>query len=104
MKACTYFFNTTLAGAYNKKLLGLLILCFVAYSFCITRTVVAVNDRKDLRADIRDTQTRVAELEINYFALAGTIDMTKAYETGFVESTGSAFVYTNPPQEAVAVR
>lgn len=96
--------NKTLSGSYNKRLLGLLGLCFVAYSFCITRTVMAVNDRKDLRADIRETQTRVAELEINYFALAGSIDMDKARAAGFVEATGSAFVYTHPAAETVAVR
>ena len=76
---------------------------FVLYSFFIARSVVAINQRKALSVQIRDAQSRVSDLEIQYFNLAGSIDTTKATELGFVESKTPTFVYTNPAPETVAL-
>jgi hypothetical protein len=100
----TGFIKNTFSGSWNRHLLTGLVVLFGLYSFFIARTVVAVNQRKDVRAEIRDTQTRVSDLEIKYFNLASNIDMQKATELGFIDSQTPTFAYTKPAAETVAVR
>lgn len=86
--------RTIFSGSLNKTLLIALVAMFGVYSFFIARTVVAVNQRKDIRTDIRDLQAKVSDLEITYFNLTSGIDMAKASELGFVESSTTTFAYT----------
>ncbi len=91
------------SGAYNGRLLGGVLGLFAVYSFFIVSTVVAINQRKDLRNEIRTSQANVSNLEIKYFALASNINEHKAQELGFITSETPSFVYTSPLPEKVAL-
>ena len=84
------------SGSANKALLIMLVLCFVSYSCLIARTVVSINNRKDIATQVQDAQANLAATEIKYFSMASTIDMTKAQSLGFVDSQTPDFAYTNP--------
>lgn len=103
MNTIAYTMKKTLSGSFNGRLLAVAAGLFAAYSFFIVSTVVAINQRKDLRAEIRDSQARVSELEIRYFSLASGIDERKAAELGFVASDAPSFAYMSPLPEKVAL-
>jgi hypothetical protein len=92
-----------LSGSLNRYLLGGLIVFFMAYSFFIGRTVIVIDQRKDLAKEIQTAQMAVSDLEIEYFNLASSIDMAKALELGFVDSKTPDFAYTHPAEETVAL-
>jgi hypothetical protein len=93
------------SGSANRALLVMLALCFVSYSFLIARTVVSINQRKDVATQIQNAQANLAATEIKYFSMASTIDMTKAQSLGFVDSPTPDFAYTNPTgNNAFAIR
>ena len=91
------------SGAYNTRLFVGVIVLFGIYSFFIVSTVVAVNERKDIRTDIRNVQASVSDLEISYFNLASQIDVKKAETLGFVNAAVPKFAYTNAQPEKVAL-
>lgn len=91
------------SGSWNRYLLLALVGMFVLYSFFIARSVVAINQRKTLYSEIRISQAKVSDLEINYFNLASSIDIQKASALGFVESKTPTFAYTHPDAETVAL-
>lgn len=91
------------SGSMNQKLLMMLVLLFVGYSFCIVRAVVAINERKSITSEMRTSQAQVADLEIKYFALVSEIDMNKVAELGFVSSQAPVFAYTHPKTDTVAL-
>lgn len=91
------------SGVWNVRLMVVAGLLFGMYSFFIVATVVTVNDRKDIRIAIRDTQAQVADLEISYFNLASGVDMQKASSLGFVNAAVPQFVYAGQIEEKVAV-
>lgn len=96
-------FKNIYNGMHTPRLLVGVIGLFVMYSFFIVSTVVAINQRKDIRTDIRTVQARVADLEISYFTLASTVDVTKATSLGFVTAPVPEFAYTHVPEEKVAL-
>jgi hypothetical protein len=91
------------SGSWNRYLLFVLIGMFVLYSFFIARSVVAINQRKTLYSEIRTMQTKVSDLEIEYFNIASSIDIQKASALGFVESKTPTFAYTHPDADTVAI-
>ncbi len=91
------------SGSWNRYLLFVLVGMFILYSFFIARSVVAINQRKALYSEIRTSQGKVSDLEINYFNLASSIDMQKAKDLGFVDSKTPTFAYTHPDAETVAL-
>lgn len=91
------------SGSWNRYLLVALVGMFGVYSFFIARSVVAINQRKTLYSEIRVSQAKVSDLEINYFNLASSIDIQKASALGFVESKTPTFAYTHPDAETVAL-
>lgn len=91
------------SGAYNTHLFVGVIGLFGLYSFFIVSTVVAVNQRKDIRSEIRAAQARVSDLEIRYFSLASEIDTKKAADLGFVNVAIPTFAYTGAQEEKVAL-
>ena len=96
--------RTLFSGALNKQLVILVVVLFGAYSFFIVRTVVAINQRKELYSDMRVAQAKVSELEINYFNLAANVDTTKIQQLGFVDSQTPTFAYVQPEgQDKVAL-
>lgn len=100
----TNIIKNIFSGSMNQKLVLVLVVLFGSYSFFIARAVVAINHRKALHAEIRTMQAKVADLEINYFAIASQIDMNKVAQLGFIDSEAPVFAYTEPALETVAVR
>lgn len=101
----TFPLYNLISGSMNKALLGVFVALFFGYSFLIGSTVVSINQRKNLYADIRAKQAEVSELEISYFNLAQGIDMEKAKELGFQDAQTAIFAYTNPgASDTVAIR
>lgn len=93
------------SGTLNTTLLLVVVGLFGTYSFFITHSVIAVNQRKALMSNVRTAQSDVSNSEINYFNLASGIDMNTVSKLGFVDSQTPDFAYTNPTgQDAVAVR
>jgi hypothetical protein len=91
------------SGSWNRYLVLILVGMFIAYSFFIARSVVAINQRKTLYSEIRVSEAKVSDLEINYFNLVSSVDIQKATDLGFVESKTPTFAYTHPDAETVAV-
>ncbi len=90
-------------GNWNMRLVAVVGLLFGLYSYFIVGTVVTVNERKDIRTDIRSVQAEVSDLEISYFTLASQVDMHKATDLGFVNAAIPKFVYTDTTEERVAL-
>jgi hypothetical protein len=90
-------------GDYNKYLFMGVVGLFGLYSFFIVGAVVAVNQRKDMRTDIRTIQASVSDLEIHYFDLASQIDMQKAQQMGFVNEPVPTFAYSAGQDDKVAM-
>ncbi len=93
------FIKKLYSGSYNAHLFVGVIAMFGLYSFLVVSTIVSVNQRKDIRADIRTTQAKVSDLEISYFNLASQIDIHKAEALGFVNAAVPKFAYTGGNQE-----
>ena len=91
------------SGAYNTHLFVGVIGLFGLYSFFVVSTVVAVNQRKEIRTSIRTVQAHVSDLEISYFNLASGIDAEKAAMLGFVNAAVPKFAYTGTHEEKVAL-
>lgn len=91
------------SGAYNTRLFVVAVSLFGVYSFFIVSTVMAVNQRKDIRTNIRSAQAQVSDLEISYFNLASQVDVKKAEALGFINAPVPKFAYTNAQPEKVAL-
>lgn len=100
MKSYIYQF---IRGTYNKHLLAALVVLFVSYSGLVAHTIISVNQRKDLRTEIRQTQSMVSDLEITFFAQASQINTTTISQLGLVDAPVPYFVYENPDVEKVAL-
>ena len=99
------FTKKIFSGNLNTTLLLMVVGLFGAYSFFITHSVIAVNQRKVLMDQVRTAQSTVSNSEIQYFDLASGIDMNTVSKLGFVDSQTPDFAYTNPAgQDTVAVR
>lgn len=90
-------------GNANTVLVGIATGLFVAYSFFIVSTVVAINQRKSVNTNTRALQSRISDLEIRYFTVSSGIDISKASEMGFVNAQTPTFAYVQPEEEKVAM-
>lgn len=78
-------------------------LCIVAYMVLMVQTISLINDRKDIRSEIRNTQVAISDLEVKYFELAQSIDQKVITDLGFTESVIPVFAYTHTDYPTVAV-
>ncbi len=78
-------------------------LCIVAYMVLMVQTISLINERKDIRSEIRNTQVAISDLEVKYFELAQSIDQKVITDLGFTESVIPVFAYTRPDYPTVAV-
>ena len=69
--------------------------CVIAYMVLMVQTISLINERKDVRTEIRDTQVAISDLEVKYFELAQSIDQKVINDLGFTESVIPVFAYTN---------
>ncbi len=69
--------------------------CVIAYMVLMVQTISLINERKDIRTEIRDTQVAISDLEVRYFELAQSIDQKVISDLGFTESVIPVFAYTN---------
>ena len=77
--------------------------CVVAYMVLMVQTISLINNRKDIRSEIRNTQVAISDLEVKYFELAQSIDQKVITDLGFTESVIPVFAYTQPQYPTVAV-
>ena len=88
----------------SRVLSACVVVLIIAYMGMMVKTISLVNDRKDIRTQIRDTQVAVSDLEVKYFNLAQSIDQAEISRLGFTDSTTPVFAYTNPAFPTVAIR
>lgn len=69
--------------------------CVIAYMVLMVQTISLINERKDVRSEIRDTQVAISDLEVKYFELAQSIDQKVITDLGFTESVIPVFAYTD---------
>lgn len=98
------FITQLFAGTYNSKIGVVAVGLFGCYLFLIANTIITVNDRKSIVAEIRDLSITTTEQETKYLGLIDTITMDTALARGFIDTSYSRFVYTSPQDETVAVR
>jgi citrate lyase alpha subunit len=67
------------------------------------QTISLVNERKEIREEVRQTQIAISDLEVNYFELAQSIDEGTIQELGFTESVVPVFAYTRDTYPTVAL-
>jgi hypothetical protein len=66
-------------------------------------TITMVNERKDIREQVRQTQIAISDMEVQYFELAQSIDPETIKQLGFTESITPVFAYTKENYPAVAL-
>ena len=77
--------------------------CIVVYMVLMVQTISLINERKDIRASVRDAQVAISDLEVHYFELAQSIDEKTIADLGFTESVIPVFAYTSPEHPTVAL-
>jgi hypothetical protein len=92
--------------SYRAVISKTLTACFgmllFSYVFMMIQTVTLINERKDIRESIRQTQVGISDLEIQYFKLAQGIDKQTIEQLGFKESVVPVFAYTKTAYDSVA--
>jgi predicted RND superfamily exporter protein len=78
-------------------------ICVMSYIFLMVSTISLINERKEVRVDIRDAQVAISDLEVRYFDLAKSIDKDIIANLGFTHSTVPVFAYTYPENTTVAL-
>lgn len=89
----TYQYIFFRQGFLIRFFIILAILLGVIYSILVVRTIHTIGDRKEARIAIRDTQSRISELEKKYFELAQGIDTSYVTQMGFTEVQEPVFAY-----------
>jgi hypothetical protein len=74
----------------------------LSYVTLMVQTVSLVNERKEIREEIRTEQIKISDLETTYFTLAQSIDVPTLEKMGFTESGIPQFAYTQPTYSTVA--
>lgn len=77
--------------------------CIAVYMVLMVQTISLINERKDIRAEIRNTQVAISDLEVKYFELAQSIDQQVITDLGFTESAVPVFAYTKTNYPTVAL-
>lgn len=93
----------TMRVIISRALTTVSIGCIAVYMVLMVQTISLINERKDIRAEIRDTQVAISDSEVKYFELAQSIDKNVIASLGFTESTVPVFAYTHPDYPTVAV-
>lgn len=86
-------------------LLGVLSLFSIGlYIYGVIGTTIEVTHRRTLESDIRLANTRISEIEIDYFNTIASITLDHARELGFSEARNVSFAYTPTASEVAFVR
>lgn len=93
----------TARAIISRSLSMIAVGCVVVYMVLMVRTISLINERKDIRAEIRNTQVAISDSEVRYFELAQSIDKNVIESLGFTESTVPVFAYTHPDYPTVAL-
>lgn len=104
MKSNFLFLRHLISGTYNTALLTMCGVLFVGYFTCVVGTIISVNERKDVRIEMRNLQMRVAELESEYVQLSSAVTKERAFALGYIEAVNPLFIYRGAtvPSEQVA--
>lgn len=94
---------TNTRAIISRSLSVIAVGCVVVYMVLMVRTISLINERKDIRAEIRNTQVAISDSEVRYFELAQSIDKSVIESLGFTESTVPVFAYTHPDYPTVAL-
>ncbi len=78
-----------------RALLTGITLSFVLYSFAIASTTLSISESKSYSQSMRDLQTELAELEVEYFDMINTLSLTEAQERGFNETASVNFAHVD---------
>lgn len=92
----------TYRATISKCLTACVGMLALSYVFMMIQTVTLINERKDIRESIRQTQVGISDLEIQYFKLAQGIDKQTIEQLGFKESVVPVFAYTKTAYDSVA--
>lgn len=95
--------TSTMRVIISRSLTAVATGCIAVYMVLMVQTISLINERKDIRAEIRDTQVAISDSEVKYFELAQSIDKNVIASLGFTESTVPTFAYTHPDYPTVAV-
>lgn len=75
-----------------KSLVALSILCALVYMYFIGSIVFNVIARKNIENENKMIASSIAEAQVNYLSLLGSIDKTFAYNKGYVDPTSPSYV------------
>lgn len=95
--------NSSVRVLISRALSAVAVGCIVVYMILMVQTISLINERKDIRGSIRNTQVAISDLEVRYFELAQSIDQQVISDLGFTESTVPTFAYTHPDYPTVAM-
>jgi hypothetical protein len=98
--------KNTSHGTHRKMAVRTLSICCavfaLSYVTLMVQTVSLVNERKEIREEIRTEQIKISDLETTYFTLAQSIDVPTLEKMGFTELGIPQFAYTQPTYSTVA--
>lgn len=82
--------NVVNHGNLNSKILnfifysfGVLALCYV---FILSNMILNIIERRSLESDMRNLSNELSELELEYLAKSGSIDLEYSYALGFEDT------------------
>ena len=76
-------------------IVGGIIVSFLLYGFAITSTTLAIAEAKTDNNEIQELQTRIAELEVEYFEIINTLSLEEAQENGLSEISNLHYARVN---------
>lgn len=79
----------------SRGLTAIVVGLLCAYGGFMVQAISLIQERKDVRESIRQTQIAISDLEVDYFNLAQSIDPQTIQQLGFTESTVPVFAYTD---------
>jgi hypothetical protein len=91
----TYHYIFHKQGLLSRLLIVLAVAVSITYGTLLVSTIKNIRERKEIRTEIKNTQTRISELETQYFQLAANINSSYVASLGFYEDTQPVFAYTH---------
>lgn len=79
----------------SRGLTAVVVGLLCAYGGFMVSAISLIQERKEVRESIRQTQIAISDLEVDYFNLAQSIDTQTIQQLGFTESTVPVFAYTD---------
>lgn len=95
----TFLTRARVSGFLTFLVIGL----FGSYLGVTIGTISLVNERKEIREEMRQTQIAISDLEVTYFDLAQAIDSETITQLGFTDSVVPVFAYTKEVYPSVAL-